>query len=97
MRRSLVERSLRDVHSRLVQARQDLAVFDEQLEVFNDAAEDARIRSLVSETPQATNEYTTAQRHADAGTRARVALVEHISDLERRQDELLERLVVETT
>ena len=34
MRRSLVERSLRDVHKRLVRARQELAVLDEQLLVY---------------------------------------------------------------
>ena len=95
MRRSLVERSLRDVHGRLVRARQELGVLDEQLEVLTDAADDARIRSLVSETPLAGHEYTDAQRHADAANRARAALVESIGELERRQDELLGQLVVE--
>ncbi len=95
MRRSVVERSLRDVHGRLKKARGELAVFDEQLAVLNDAADDARIRSLVSETPLAGHEYSDAQRHADAGNRARQALVDTIGELERRQDELLGQLVVE--
>ncbi len=95
MHRSLVERSLRDVHGRLVKTRQELAVMEEQLVVLNDAADEARIRSLVSETPLAAHEFTDAQRHADAALRARVALVESIGELERRQDELLGQLVVE--
>jgi hypothetical protein len=92
MRRSFVERSLRDVHTRLVKARHELAIVEEQLLVFNDAADDSRIRSLVSETPQATHEHLDAQRHADAATRARAALVATIADLERRRDELLAKL-----
>jgi len=69
MRRSHVERSLRDVHGRLKRAREELAVLDEQLDVLNDVADDARIRSLVSETPLAGHEYTDAQRTADAANR----------------------------
>ena len=93
MRRSLVERSLRDVHARLMRTREELAVLEEQLVVFNDAADDARIRSLVSETPLAGHEYSDAQRTADAAMRERESLLSTIQDLERRQDELLGRLV----
>ena len=95
MRRSLVERSLGDVHGRLVRVREELAVLDEQLVVLNDAAEDARIRSLVSETPLAGHDYADAQRSADAANRGRAALVAMIDELERRQDELLGKLAVE--
>jgi hypothetical protein len=95
MRRSLVERSLRDVHNRLVRARQELAVLDEQLLVFTDTADDARIRSLVSETPLAGHEYASAQRHADAALGARARLLTLIGELEGRQDELLGQLVPE--
>ncbi len=94
MHRILVERSLRDVHGRLVKARQELAVLDEQLLVLEDAAEEARLRSLVSETPLAAHEYADAQRHADAAQRVRSGLVATIGQLERRQDELLDQLVV---
>jgi len=97
MRRSIVERSLRDNHSRLVRARQELAILDEQLAVLTDAADDARLRSLVSETPMATHEHADAQRHADAAVRARAALVERINELEARQDDLLGQLVVDPT
>ena len=97
MRRSIVERSLRDNHSRLVRARQELAILDEQLAVLTDAADDARLKSLVSETPIAAHEHHDAQRHADAAVKARLALVERIRELEVRQDDLLGQLVVDPT
>jgi hypothetical protein len=93
MRRALVERSLRDVHARLVRVREELSVLDEQLVVFNDAADEARIRSLVSETPLAGHDYSDAQRTADAANHERASLLASIGELERRQDELLGRLV----
>jgi hypothetical protein len=92
MRRSMVERSLRDVHGRLVRARQELAVLDEQLRTLNDTADDARLRALVSETPVAGSDYSDAQRTANAVAKAREALAATIVELERRQDELLMRL-----
>jgi len=95
MRRSTVERTLRDVHLRLVRTRQELSVLDEQLAVLNEAADDARIRSLVAETPQAEHDYADAQRSADAANRERAALVATIGELEHRQDELLGKIVVE--
>ena len=89
MQRFGLERRIRDVHTRLVRARQELAVLDEQLAVVSDEAEDARIRSLVAETPLAAHEYAEVRRHADAMTRARQSLVATVEDLTRRQDELL--------
>ena len=89
MQRFLVERRLRDLHQRLVRAREELAILDEQLAMVSEEAEDARLRSLVSETPLATHEYTEVRRHADAMTRARAALCATVEGLERRRDELL--------
>jgi chromosome segregation ATPase len=94
MSRSLIERRLTDVTDRLRRARQELAVLDEQLTSFSDAADDARIRALVSETPLADREHHEAQRHADAMARSRAAVQTAITELERAQDELLDRLVV---
>jgi len=87
-----VERRIRDVHDRLVKARQELAVLDEQYAVVSDAAEDARLRSLVSETPLAAHEYGEVRRHADAMAKAREALVSTVSELEHRRDELLQHV-----
>jgi hypothetical protein len=92
MQRFLVERRLRDVHSRLVRARQELAVIDEQLAVVASDAEDARLRSLVSETPLAAHDYSDVKRHADALARAREAMAVTVAELTRRQDELLEHV-----
>src|SRR5205807_1151690 len=95
MHRSLVERRLIEVNSRLKRVRGELAVVDEQLAALADAADEARIRYLVSETPLADRELREARRHADAMARSRVAVMESIAELERAQDELLDRLVTE--
>jgi len=89
MQRFLLERRIRDVHTRLVRAREELAVLDEQLAVVDEEADEARVRSLVSETPLATHDYGEVRRHADAMASARRALQATVADLERRQDELL--------
>jgi hypothetical protein len=94
--RSLLERRLTEVSKRLKRARADLAVIDEQLAALTDTADDARLRALVSETPIANREYTDAQRHADAMERSRRTVVVSIAELETAQDELLDRLVIES-
>lgn len=96
MSRSLIERRLTDLSQRLKRARQDLAVMDEQLTVMVEAADEARLRALVSETPVATKEYQQAQRHADAMERSRRTLLATIAELRKSQDELLDRLVIES-
>jgi hypothetical protein len=89
MHRVLLGRRIRDVHARLVRAREELAVLDEQLAVVQESADEARVRALVSETPLATQEHNEAARHADAMAKAREALLKTVVDLEQRQDELL--------
>jgi hypothetical protein len=95
MSRVLIERRLFDVAQRLKRAREELAVIEEQLAVLVDAADDARIRSLVSETPLAHREYSEARRHADAMERSRRAVAAEVVELQVTQDELLDRLVAE--
>jgi hypothetical protein len=90
----VVQRRLTDVHQRLVKARQELAIVEEQLLVFDETADDARIRSLVSETPVANHDWNEARRHADAMRRGRDAVRARVTELERAQDELLSKLVV---
>jgi hypothetical protein len=89
MHRVLLERRIRDVHARLIRARRELAVLDEQLAVVRESTDEARVRALVSETPLATQELNEAERHADVMARARDALCQTVVDLEQRQDELL--------
>jgi hypothetical protein len=94
MKRDQVERRLLEVHALLVRARQELAVTEEQLDVFLETAEETRIRSLVSETPLADRDWQDAQRHAKAMVRARDTASARVAELERSQDELLGKLVV---
>jgi hypothetical protein len=52
------------------------------------------LRALVSETPVASKEHDEATRHATVMLQTRTALLTQIAELERRQDDLLNRLVV---
>ena len=92
MSRSLIERRLRELTDRRQRARAELVTLDEQLEFFADAAEEARIRALVSETPLADREHAEAQKHADAMVRSRAAVAGSIAELEHAVDDLLGRL-----
>lgn len=69
---------------------------DEQLALLAEQADDARLRALVSETPLAGHEHRQAARHADAMRRHRAEVVAGIEELERTQDDLLDRLVAES-
>jgi len=94
--RSLLERRLDEVSSRLRALRDELAVADEQLAALEEAADDARIRALVSETPMAGREHEEARRHADAMARHRASVLDELGKLERTQDDLLDRLMAES-
>ena len=95
MARWLLERRISEVSERLKRLRAELSVVDEQLAFFADAADEARLRALVSETPLADREHHAAQKHADAMAQSRADVVLAIQALERSQDELLDRLVAE--
>ena len=96
MSRALLERRLTEVSERLRESRRELAIADEQLASLAETAEDARLRSLVSETPLADQEHREAARHAEAMHRHRAAMQATIEQLERSQDELLDRLIEAT-
>jgi len=93
MSRVLIERRLMDVAKRLKRAREELSVIEDQLAALSEAADEARIRWLVSETPLAHREFAEAQRHADAMERSRKAVQADVTELAAAQDELLDRLV----
>ena len=82
MHRTTIERKLSDAHQRLVRARSELAVLDEQLIVVSEMADDTRLRALVAETPVAAKEHDEASRQATAMLRTRQALVEQIAELD---------------
>lgn len=96
MSRRQVERRLTEVGRRIRELREELQVADEQLAHLADAADDARLRSLVSETPVSDREHREAARHADAMRNHRASVAEEIARLEGTQDELLDRLTTET-
>jgi hypothetical protein len=91
----MIERRLSGVAERLKQLREELVVVDEQLAHLADAADEMRLRALVSETPIADREHQEAERHAAAMRRRRSEVVATISQLEATQDDLLDRLVAE--
>jgi hypothetical protein len=93
MSRALVERRLFETSERMREARRELEVADEQLAHLANEAEEARLRSLVSETPLAEHEHREAARHAEAMRRHRDTVQAEIERLERAQDELLDRLI----
>ncbi len=95
MHRTTIERRLSDAHDQLVRARAQLAVLDEQLLVVNEIADDTRLRAMVSETPLASKESDEANRHATVMLQNRATLADQIVQLERRQNDLLDRLVVD--
>jgi predicted nucleic acid-binding Zn-ribbon protein len=92
MTRATLERRLTEINVQLRDLRHELAVADEQLAHFADEADDARLRSLVSETPLAEREHRIAARHAEAMERHRSEVVADIGRLEQQQDDLLDRL-----
>ena len=95
MSRWLVEKRLSESAERLKHLRAELKVVDEQLLSLAEAADEARLRALVSETPLAEKEHREAQKHAEAMSRRKAEIVASIRDLERTQDELLDKLVTE--
>jgi hypothetical protein len=95
MARSMLERRLIDVSDRLKRLRAELAVAEEQCAFLTAAADDARLRALVSETPIAEAEAHETRRHAEAQARHRDSLRRSIAELEREQDALLDRMATE--
>ena len=88
----LVRRRLTQTSARLRTLRAELSQVDEQLEVVADEADNQAIRALVSETPGASFEANDSRKHADAMRKHRRHLVDTIESLERRQDELLDKM-----
>lgn len=92
MSKALVEKRLIETGDRIKQLRDDLRVAEEQLGHFAAEADDARIRSLVSETPLAEREHRDAARHAQTMQRHHDEVTAEIKRLESQQDQLLDQL-----
>lgn len=92
MSRASIERRLTDITAELRVARDELKVLDEQLQHFTDEADEARLRSLVSETPLAESEHREAAKAVTALRRDRDARLKRMAKLESKQDALLDQL-----
>ena len=93
--KSLIVRRLRSTTDRLKRAESELAVVDEQLLFLRDTLDEARIRSLVSETPLAEADADDAQSDVDRLATYRQDLMRRSGELDRARDDLLDRLSLE--
>lgn len=97
MSRAAIEGKLREITDRLRRSREELDVLDQQLLVFHETADDTRLQALVDDLPLSRSESREAARHAEATERSRDHLAATIADLERSRDDLLDRLVLESS
>lgn len=93
--RSRTKKRLAQVSNEIARLKEELRILTEQMVQVDDEASDARLRSLVSETPLAASEHRSASRTAEAFRRDHQVKSERLVFLERRQDELLDQLLVE--
>ena len=85
----LHKRRLEDVQRQLSMARESLSVLQEQVAVWNDALEDARIRALVSETPLQAHDYDDLSRHVTVANAEMNRRADDVRELIEARDELL--------
>ena len=93
MPQRLLKKKLADTSLRLRQLREELKVAEEQLTHFVDEADEARLRSLVSETPLADQVHREANKHAESMRKHKNMLQNEIERVEALQDELLDQMV----
>ena len=92
MPQRLLKKKLADTSLRLRQLQEELKVAEEQLVHFSDEADEARLRSLVSETPLADQKHREANKHAEYMRKHRNMLQTKIERVEALQDELLDQM-----
>ena len=83
------KRHLEDLQRRLSAARESQRILEEQVTVWNDALDDARIRALVSETPIQTHDYNDLFRHVVAANAELQRRSSEVRSLIVERDELL--------
>ena len=92
MPQRLLKKKLADTVIRLKQLQDELKVAEEQLVHFTEEADDARIRSLVSETPLADQKHREANKHAESMRSYKDDLQQKIARIEALQNDLLDQL-----
>jgi len=88
-----IEKSLAEINERLVKAREELHIAEEQLLFQMDVVEEAKTRAIVSETPLADREHQEAQADLGRMMKARDDARERITELKKEQDRLLDRML----
>ncbi len=88
----LIERRLRRLTDNVRRAREELAVLDAQLEHFDDEADYARTKAIVSDDPFASQESFHATRSAQTLAKARADLADRLVRMHAEQNDLLDRL-----
>jgi predicted nucleic acid-binding Zn-ribbon protein len=76
----------------IAEERTQLAILEEQVAFQSEVADDARIRSLVSETPLADREARIASEDLQRMVRSRDESRQRLEELRGEQDALLERM-----
>jgi acetyl esterase/lipase len=85
----LHKRRLEDVQRELTVARESLHVLEEQVAVWNDALDDARIRALVAEAPQQAHDYDELSRHVAVANAEMARRGAEVRELITQRDDLL--------
>lgn len=91
----ILKKRLADTALRLRLLREELKVAEEQLSHFQEEADEARLRSLVSETPLADQKYREASKHAESMRKHKGSLEGQIKKIEVLQDQYLDQLGLE--
>ena len=92
MAQRLLKKKLADTSLRLRQLQEELKIAEEQLVHFSEEADEARLRSLVSETPLADQKHREANKHAESMRKHKNMLQTEIERVEALQDELLDQM-----
>ncbi len=89
-----IRRRLVRVHRELVSARAEVAVAEEQLDAFAAEADEARLRSLVSENRYDEQNSTIAERHREVMERALETSRQRVEELTEKERRLLDQVVI---
>lgn len=88
-----IKRRLTALGDDLRAAKGEVSILDEQIAHFADAAEEARLRAMVSETPLADKEHREASKTVNNLSKDRKRWFDRVTSLEANQDELLDELM----
>ena len=90
-----LERRLGEITRRIKEEKEELLIAEEQLSMLLNDADDARIRSLVSETAISDHERRDSARQAENMGNYCRKIKNEINRLENLQDEMLDKLTME--